>query len=109
MGTINLSQMSELALVIASIGMSPELGHVDIETLTVLIWAFAILGIASSYVFPHSYRIWGMLHRNVYKLFFRKVKAGGDTVEEIEEEDHKDRDIILLGFHKIAAMLITHL
>merc|ERR1719464_2407570 len=42
--TINLSQISEFALVICSIGMTYN--HVTGETMTIIIWTFAILAIS---------------------------------------------------------------
>mmetsp|Transcript_34640 Transcript_34640/g.79781 ORF Transcript_34640/g.79781 Transcript_34640/m.79781 type:complete len:501 (+) Transcript_34640:27-1529(+) len=44
--TLNLSQVSEFALVIAAIGCKQ--GHVPRQTLTVLSWAFVILAVLSS-------------------------------------------------------------
>ena len=46
--TMNLSQVSEFALVICTLGK----GHNQVEdsTMTILIWAFAIMAILSSYI-----------------------------------------------------------
>ena len=49
---LNLSQISEFALVICSIGKT--LGHIEQGTLTVMIWAFSILAVSSSYVISYT-------------------------------------------------------
>jgi len=105
--TINLSQISEFALVICSLGMSYN--HIDEETLTILIWTFSILAVSSSYMIGSNYAIYGMLCRVCRRISGRGAKVVGHAAEAQEEgEDHVDRNIVLLGFHKIAAMLIAH-
>mmetsp|Transcript_20797 Transcript_20797/g.44416 ORF Transcript_20797/g.44416 Transcript_20797/m.44416 type:complete len:772 (+) Transcript_20797:74-2389(+) len=107
LSTINLSQVSEFALVICSLGMS--FGHIDQDTLTVIIWTFACLAILSSYMIGYNYYIYGVLVRVAHRLAGRSASAKGDTAQEHEEGgDHIDRNIVLLGFHKIAAMLVAH-
>jgi len=107
--TINLSQISEFALVICSLGMSPANGHVDKETLTILIWTFSGLAILSSYMIGYNYHIYGVLSRGCRFLLRKENRGKGDTSDEHEEGgDHADRNIIILGFHKTAAMLIAH-
>merc|ERR1712048_494942 len=55
--TINLSQISEFALAICSLGIS--FGHVEGDTLTILIWTFAFLAILSSYLIGYNYHLYG--------------------------------------------------
>mmetsp|Transcript_77180 Transcript_77180/g.194085 ORF Transcript_77180/g.194085 Transcript_77180/m.194085 type:complete len:369 (+) Transcript_77180:2-1108(+) len=105
--TINLSQISEFALVICSLGMTH--GHVDEDTLTVLIWTFSLLAILSSFMIGHNYTIYGVLARTTKRALGRRPAVNGDTPSAEEEgPDHVDRNIILLGFHKVAAMLVAH-
>jgi len=107
LSTINLSQISEFALVICSLGMN--YGHIDEETLTILIWTFSLLAILSSYMIGYNYRIYGMLCRASRRVVGRSSTGNGDTSDTHEEGgDHVDRNIVLLGFHKIAAMLVAH-
>jgi len=107
LATINLSQVSEFALVICSLGMS--FGHINEETLTIVIWSFAILAITSSYMIEYNYAVYGALCRCCRRLLGGKRKGRGDNVDTHEEGgDHVDRNIVLLGFHKVAAMLIAH-
>jgi len=107
--TINLSQISEFALVICSLGMS--YGHIGEDTLTILIWTFSILAITSSSMIGANYEIYGALSRSVRRLAGRRGMVIGDKPSAQGEEDsgdHPDRNIVLLGFHKIAAMLLAH-
>jgi len=105
--TINLSQVSEFALVICSLGMNYK--HISEETLTILIWTFSMLAVLSSYMIGHNYEIYGMMSRTARKVTRRGPKVGGDKPDVGQEgEDHVDRNIVLLGFHKIAAMLVAH-
>merc|ERR1712054_106210 len=56
LATINLSQISEFALVICSLGL--KYGDVKEDTLAILIYTFAILGIASQYFIGYNYKIY---------------------------------------------------
>lgn len=49
LATLNLSQISEFALVICSLGMN--YGHIDASTLEIIIWVFMILPLG-----PHETR-----------------------------------------------------
>merc|ERR1712048_1360153 len=90
-----------------SLGIS--FGHLREDTLTIIIWAFSFLAILSSNLIEHNYAIYGVLARSCRRCSGRKAKSKGDTSEQAEgEESHANRDIILLGFHKIAAMMLAH-
>lgn len=104
MATINLSQISEFALVICSLGMN--FGHVDEETLTVLIWTFSILAINASYMIGYNYQLYGFLAR-AFRSVTGRAKKTGDQAGDDEDDDHQDRDIVLLGFNKVAAQLLV--
>jgi len=123
--TINLSQVSEFALVICSLGMKYE--HVHEDTLTILIWTFVFLAILASYMIGYNYRIYGLLFGRCIKR--RKERECGREIssrtigdemlttttgspgeEDLQDgEDHPDRTIVILGFHKVAAMLLAHM
>jgi Kef-type K+ transport system membrane component KefB len=109
--TINLTQISEFALVICTLGKN--FGHIEQDTLTILIWSFSILAIASSYLIGYNHAIYGKLShicQSTCACFFRSgnghnsADTGGDDDEH--EEEH---DIVLLGFHKVAAALIAEM
>merc|ERR1719401_2482149 len=66
MATINLSQISEFALVICSLGMG--FGHIDKDTMTIIIWTFAMLAILASYLIGYNTQIYNILVRQANKL-----------------------------------------
>jgi Kef-type K+ transport system membrane component KefB len=101
--TINLSEVSEFALVICTLGK--DYGHVEGDTLTILIWVFAILAVLSANCLPFNYQIYGFFNRFVDKLTKRKSEQ--ITEQQYASEAHVDRNIVILGFHKIAAMLVA--
>ncbi len=53
--TINLSQVSEFSLVIAALGFS--YGHINQNTIGVILYAFSILAVLSSYAIINSDRL----------------------------------------------------
>jgi len=104
--TINLSQISEFALVICSLGM--KYGHVEEDTLAILIYTFAFLGILTTYFIGYNYQLYGLI-----AWACRMLMGKGNTMDrsmsgDDEDEKHADRNIVMLGFHKSAAMLIAH-
>mmetsp|Transcript_64619 Transcript_64619/g.140684 ORF Transcript_64619/g.140684 Transcript_64619/m.140684 type:complete len:813 (+) Transcript_64619:60-2498(+) len=104
--TINLSEISEFALVICSLGEA--YGHVGKDTLTILIWTFSILAILASYLITFNYRLYGMISY-AYKRCRGKDQNSKSHDGHEEDHEHEHRDILFLGFHKIAAQLIHHI
>lgn len=109
LATVNLSESSEFGLVLCSIGMKPELAHIEKETQTVVIWTFAILAIAASYFIGYNHTLHHLLIHKVARRFpCEKCKHAGMDAEGHDDDDgHEERDIIILGFHKIAAAMIA--
>jgi len=101
LATCNLSQVSEFALVIVSLGVSFE--HVENDTLTIMIWVFSILAIATSYFVTGKYKFFAFLQKVTAPC--RKNKGGEEAHDD--HGHHVHRDIVLLGFHRIASMLIN--
>jgi Kef-type K+ transport system membrane component KefB len=99
--TINLSQVSEFALVICSLGM--QFGHIEDDTLTIIIWTFAVLAVASSYFIDYNRAIWSRLAGCKSRLR-RGQDASAATPDD--HDDHEEHDILILGFHKVAAGLL---
>jgi len=100
--TMNLSQISEFALVICSLGVGH--GHVQDDTMTILIWAFAIMAIMSSYIISgkeKAYRKFSPICRRLCCIEKPLDEQAGDHAHHEE-----GRDIIFLGFHRIASMLL---
>jgi len=100
LATLNLSQISEFALVICSLGINK--GHIDVKTLEIIIWVFMFLSVLSSNIINYNHEIF-----KIMAWLSRKVSKKGidDSTEEHAHED--ERDILLLGFHRIASMLVA--
>jgi len=64
--TINLSQISEFAMVITAIGCKQE--HVPKETLTILSWVFVILAVLSSPLMDHGSSMGELLYAKAFEL-----------------------------------------
>jgi Kef-type K+ transport system membrane component KefB len=98
---INLAQLSEFAIVIATLGLAA--GHIAPETLSVLVFAFAITSTASTYLIGAS--------NEIYKPASRLLKAIGvkdldaNTLAE-GEPDHTEKSVVMLGFYREASSLL---
>ena len=99
--TINLAQLSEFAIVIATLGLAA--GHIAPETLSSLIFAFAITSTASTYLIGYSNEIYKAASRVLKRLGIRDLDA--NAVGE-GEPDHTEKSIILLGFYREASSLV---
>jgi Kef-type K+ transport system membrane component KefB/Trk K+ transport system NAD-binding subunit len=115
LATINLSQISEFALVICSLGISFEhvepAGGEEADTLTILIWTFSVLAILSSYNIKFNYTIYEKLAKCMRRLRGKKEEdqeMGGESGEG-HDEHHAHRNIVFLGFDKVAAQLAAFL
>ncbi|CAE7039889.1 kefB [Symbiodinium natans] len=64
--TINLSQISEFALVITAIGCKQE--HVPKETLTILSWTFVLLAVLSSPLMDHGSSMGELIYAKAFRL-----------------------------------------
>jgi Kef-type K+ transport system membrane component KefB len=98
---INLAQLSEFAIVIATLGLTYN--HIGAETVSVLVFTFAITSTASTYLIGYSNEIYkpmsGLLKRlGVRDLDANKIKEG--------EPDHTEKSIVLLGFFREASSLV---
>lgn len=110
LATINLSQISEFALVICSLGQQQSPPHIDDFTMTVVIWTFVILAILASFLIGNNHRIYiwmyGVERRVLRSLNFQTSEQTDDDGDG--DEDHH-RDIVVLGFHRIAFMLVAEI
>jgi voltage-gated potassium channel Kch len=105
--TLNLSQMGESALVLIHVGQ--KLGHIKNDTLTIILWAFFLLAISSTLSFPYNHKIFARLAKMVNKVLGMSATHGdsADAHEDEEGDRLADRNVVLLGFHKVAALMIT--
>lgn len=86
--TINLSQISEFAMVITAIGCKQE--HVPKETLTILSWVFVILAVLSSPLMDHGSSMGELLYAKAFELEQRLM---GRDQKEAEPMRASEREL----------------
>jgi len=100
LSSINLAQVSEFSLVIASLGLAA--GHITDYTMSVIIFVFVITSMASTYMIKYSDAIQKSMAAVLKKSGLKEI----ETVIR-EKEIDPDREIALLGFHRIASSLLN--
>ena len=97
--SLNLSQISEFSLVIASLGV--VYGHISTDTVAITIYAMAITAVLSSYGIRFNHQLYLAFDRLMAKL------GRGSAVEAtVDDAKKEDRPIVLLGVHRGARALI---
>lgn len=99
---INLSQISEFSLVIATIGVAA--GHITRDTMSVIIFVFVITSILSTYMIKYNDSIQKGLAFLLQKLGLKDIQSA-----EYEDEIAGGREIALLGFYRTASSLVHEL
>jgi len=102
--SINLSQLSEFALVIAVIGMKPENRHIGPDIMTLIIFVFVFTSISSTYMIKFSHPLQNLLSKIVESLGVKAIR--GQVQEAVVEEP---KDIALLGFFRIASAFLAEI
>lgn len=102
LATINLSQVSEFSLVILTMGVG--FGHIEGDTLTLLIWVFAVLAVASTYLVAFSHPLQAVISRALTTLRIKDL--GGARDEAAAGERHR---VVLLGFFRIASAMLEEM
>ncbi len=100
--SINLSQISEFALVVAALGAG--LGHIRGDILSVVIFVFAITSILSTYMIKFSHPLQIFLSRVLRALGIRDLPG---TAADIVPR--ADKEIAILGFFRVASALIREI
>lgn len=102
--SINLSQLSEFALVIAAIGVKPENRHIGQDVMTLIVFVFVITSIASTYMIKSSHELQNFLSKIVEKLGFRTIRS------QVPEDAHEaPKEIALLGFFRVASAFLSEI
>jgi hypothetical protein len=96
---INLAQVSEFSIVIASLGLT--LGQIKQDVLTVVIISFALTSVVSTYMINFSHPIQRVLTAWFKAIGLRDLEAA--TTEE-KAEDHKP--VIFLGFFRDTSSIL---
>lgn len=94
---LNLAQISEFALVIASIGL--KLGHISEHVMSTLLYAMSITSILGSYIINYNRQLF-VLYDKVSSRFGKK------QLSQEEDGDIDIRTITILGYHRGAHALI---
>jgi len=98
--SINLAQMSEFSLVIASLGLA--LDHISAELVGTLTFVFAITSVLSTYLIAYNHEIQRRLARLLVKIGFASGTDGNDDATAGEEENA----IVFLGCFREASSIL---
>lgn len=97
--SLNLSQLSEFALVISSIGLT--LGHLNKDFVSLLVITMVVLSLISSYAIRFSHELFLLSNK-----LLSKVKPEKETRND-SDLDAKEYEIVFLGFHRGGKALLS--
>lgn len=100
--SLNLAQISEFGLVIATLGVA--YGHLHEESITVILYSLAVTAVLSSYAIRFG--------QPLFRLYDRLLSRAGLTTMRLEKLDESTCDhhpVALLGVHRAAQALIDAL
>ncbi|MBE7555540.1 MAG: cation:proton antiporter [Anaerolineales bacterium] len=100
--SLNLAQLSEFSLVVASIGLG--LGHIQELTFAILIYTMAFTSIISSYLIKYNYQIYHQFEHLLERLRWHSRSAARS-----EAGEHEVHPIVILGYHRGAQSLVETL
>jgi Kef-type K+ transport system membrane component KefB len=100
--SINLSQLSEFALVIAAIGLKKH--HIVPDIQTIIIFVFVMTSIASTYMIKYNHNLQGLLSRVVEHMGFKDIRSA-----PTDDLAAAPKDIALLGFYRVASAFIREI
>ena len=98
--SINLAQMSEFSLVIASLGLA--LKHISPELVGTLTFVFAITSVLSTYLIAYNHEIQRQLARLLEKIGFA---TGGDSAADMAGQEEAN-SIVFLGCFREASSIL---
>ncbi len=97
---INLAQVSEFSIVIASLGLVRH--QIPTEVVTIVIITFAVTSVASTYMINSSHSIQKVLSGWLKLLRVRDLDAVTTVAEEAERKHH---GVVFLGFFRDASSI----
>jgi len=100
--SINLAQISEFSLVIASLGVAA--GHISQDTLSIIIFVFVLTSIISTYMIKNNDFIQKAVAAVMKKSGLKEI----ESVMHADEETH-GKEIAILGFHRTASSLLSEI
>ena len=98
---INLAQMSEFSLVLASLGLA--YGHIAVRSVSLIIFTFVITCVTSTYMIGYSHQIQEFLGRCLKRLGLSDL---GDAAVPREQSSESVKKVALLGFYREASSLL---
>ncbi len=98
---INLAQVSEFSIVIASLGV--VMHQISQDVLTIVILSFALTSVVSTYMINFSHQIQGVLATGFKALGLKDLDAAAAKKEEGEEAR---QPVIFLGFFRDASSIL---
>lgn len=101
--SINLAQMSEFSLVIASLGLA--LKHISSELVATLTFVFAITSVLSTYLIAYNHEI----HRRLAPLLLKLGFTSGADTDEVTEAAEAENSIVFLGCFREASSILHEL
>ncbi len=102
LSSINLSQLSEFSLVIASLGIKN--GHIGHDILTVIVFIFVITSITSTYMIQYNFP----LQRFLSKIF-SSLRISDIQNPPKEDFPKSAKEIAILGFFRVASSLVKEM
>jgi Kef-type K+ transport system membrane component KefB len=99
---INLSQISEFSLVIASLGLA--LGHIDHQLVSLIIFMFAITSTTSTYMIQYSHPLYQWLSRLMARVHVKDLDAQEERSQD--RGDYGGKRIVFLGFYREASSVL---
>lgn len=96
---INLSQISEFSLVIASLGVAA--GHISRDTMSIILFVFVITSVASTYMIKYNDALQKGAAALLKKIGLKEIKTA-----DKEEDSAPGKEIAILGFFRTASSLL---
>jgi Kef-type K+ transport system membrane component KefB len=101
---VNLSNISEFSIVIASLGFARH--QIGADVVTIVILTFAITSVVSTYMINSNHALQQLLARGLVRIGVRDLAVADSGLEEVEEEPHS---VIFLGFFRDASSILYEL
>lgn len=101
--SLNLAQISEFSLVIASLGVA--YGHINKGIMSVILYSMAVTSVLSSYAIKYNHELYLLFEK---MLGYFGIKSGRIGEPEAAKE-HKSYPIVILGFHRGARALVERI
>ncbi|MDD5094255.1 MAG: cation:proton antiporter [Dehalococcoidia bacterium] len=97
---LNIAQISEFALVIATLGMG--FGHINENVMTIILFTLMITATASTYMITYSHKLYLTTAGVLTKLGLKDITSPEEKTIQTEDS----HPIMFLGFYKIASSLL---